>query len=244
MNNSKKTILVTGSGNGLGLDLLKNLSNNKKLILVGIVNRKKNQKKNILNLIYIDLFNMDEIKSISNKFSKHSVDTVIHCAGGGLGFREKDISAQKLDKLMKLNFYSIFELNKILIKNKKKNNRLNIIHIGSIAGFEAKASIGYSASKASLVSYNKNLAYQYFDKKVYSKLLIPGSFVSTNGSMQRLKKNKPKIFKELEKNLRSKKMLTSKDIIPTIKFLMQKESDILTGSIISASNLESLNNFL
>lgn len=244
MNNSKKTILVTGSGNGLGLDLLKNLSNNKKLILVGIVNRKKNQKKNILNLIYIDLFNMDEIKSISNKFSKHSVDTVIHCAGGGLGFREKDISAQKLDKLMKLNFYSIFELNKILIKNKKKNNRLNIIHIGSIAGIEAKASIGYSASKASLVSYNKNLAYQYFDKKVYSKLLIPGSFVSTNGSMQRLKKNKPKIFKELEKNLRSKKMLTSKDIIPTIKFLMQKESDILTGSIISASNLESLNNFL
>jgi len=244
MNNSKKTILVTGSGNGIGLDLLKNLSNNKKLKLVGIVNRKKNYKKNILNLIYIDLFNMDEIKSISNKFSKHSIDTVIHCAGGGLGFREKDISAQKLDKLMKLNFYSIFELNKILIKNKKKNNRLNIIHIGSIAGFEVKASIGYSASKASLVSYNKNLAYQYFDKKVYSKLLIPGSFVSTNGSMQRLKKNKPKIFKKLEKSLRSKKMLTSKDIIPTIKFLMQKESDILTGSIISASNLESLNNFL
>ena len=244
MNNSKKTILVTGSGNGIGLDLLKNLSNNKKLKLVGIVNRKKNYKKNILNLIYIDLFNMDEIMSISNKFSKHSIDTVIHCAGGGLGFREKDISAQKLDKLMKLNFYSIFELNKILIKNKKKNNRLNIIHIGSIAGFEVKASIGYSASKASLVSYNKNLAYQYFDKKVYSKLLIPGSFVSTNGSMQRLKKNKPKIFKKLEKSLRSKKMLTSKDIIPTIKFLMQKESDILTGSIISASNLESLNNFL
>ena len=75
-------------------------------------------------------------------------------------------------------------------------------------------------------------------------MLIPGSFVSTNGSMQRLKKNKPKIFKKLEKSLRSKKMLTSKDIIPTIKFLMQKESDILTGSIISASNLESLNNFL
>ena len=44
MNNSKKTILVTGSGNGLGLDLLKNLSNNKKLKLVRIVNRKKNQK--------------------------------------------------------------------------------------------------------------------------------------------------------------------------------------------------------
>ena len=186
---------------------------------------------------------MDEIKSISNKFLNHSIDTVIHCAGGGLGFNENDISAQKLDKLMKLNFYSIFELNKILIKHKKKNNRLNIIHIGSIAGFEVKASIGYSATKATLVSYNKNLAYQYFDKKVYSKLLIPGSFVSTNGSMQRLKKSKPKIFKKLEKNLRSKKMLTSKDIIPTIKFMMQKESDILTGSIISASNLESLNNF-
>ena len=45
MKNSKKTILVTGSGNGLGLDLLQNLSNNKKLKLVGIKSQKKIKKK-------------------------------------------------------------------------------------------------------------------------------------------------------------------------------------------------------
>ena len=37
-------------------------------------------------------------------------------------------------------------------------------------------------------------------------------------------------------------MLKSKNIIPIIKFLFTIESDILTGSMLHATNLESLNN--
>jgi len=61
--------------------------------------------------------------------------------------------------------------------------------------------------------------------------------------MQRLKIEKNKIFKKIENKLISKKMLKSKNIIPVIKFLFTKDSDILTGSIVSASNLESLSNY-
>ena len=241
---SKKKILITGANNGLGYDLIKELLKDNKFKLIAIIN--KNKPNKILNKkiesISMDLFDKKNILSFKGKFKKHKIDTVIHCAGGGLGFRENDLQLEKLEKLMQLNFYSIFELNKILIMNKERGQRLNIIHIGSLAANQSTASIGYSAAKASLISYNKNLAYKYFNNKIYTKLLVPGSFLSTNGSMQRLKIEKNKIFKKIENKLITKKMLKSKNIIPIIKFLFTIESDILTGSMLHATNLESLNN--
>ena len=241
---SKKKILITGANNGLGYDLIKELLKDNKFKLIAIIN--KNKPNKILNKkiesISMDLFDKKNILSFKDKFKKHKIDTVIHCAGGGLGFRENDLQLEKLEKLMQLNFYSIFELNKILIMNKERGQRLNIIHIGSLAANQSTASIGYSAAKASLISYNKNLAYKYFNNKIYTKLLVPGSFLSTNGSMQRLKIEKNKIFKKIENKLITKKMLKSKNIIPIIKFLFTIESDILTGSMLHATNLESLNN--
>ena len=241
---SKKKILITGANNGLGYDLIKELLKDNKFKLIAIINKNKPNKilSKKIESISMDLFDKKNILSFKDKFKKHKIDTVIHCAGGGLGFRENDLQLEKLEKLMQLNFYSIFELNKILIMNKERGQRLNIIHIGSLAANQSTASIGYSATKASLISYNKNLAYKYFNNKIYTKLLVPGSFLSTNGSMQRLKIEKNKIFKKIENKLITKKMLKSKNIIPIIKFLFTIESDILTGSILHATNLESLNN--
>ena len=241
---SKKKILITGANNGLGYDLIKELLKDNKFKLIAIINKNKPNKiiSKKIESISMDLFDKKNILSFKDKFKKHKIDTVIHCAGGGLGFRENDLQLEKLEKLMQLNFYSIFELNKILIMNKERGQRLNIIHIGSLAANQSTASIGYSAAKASLISYNKNLAYKYFNNKIYTKLLVPGSFLSTNGSMQRLKNEKNKIFKKIENKLITKKMLKSKNIIPIIKFLFTIESDILTGSILHATNLESLNN--
>jgi len=62
------------------------------------------------------------------------------------------------------------------------------------------------------------------------------------------------IFKELSKDnsvnlicvykdpVKKKKMISSKKLIPIIQFLLNKDSDLLTGTIISATNLESKNN--
>ncbi len=242
---TKKIILITGANTGLGYDLAKGLIKDRKIELIGLVNKKSPVKALLkkVKIIKLDLMNNNEILDLNLKFKNHQIDTIIHCAGGGLGYHSSSINLKKLNDLMQLNFYSIFEINKILINNKKKNKRLNIIHIGSLASTHSVASIGYSASKATLINYNKNLAYKFYKNKVFTKLLIPGSFISTGGSMQRLKKNKIKIFKNIENKLISKKLLTSKNLIPIIKFLSSKDSDILSGSILNAANLESLNIF-
>ena len=242
---TKETVLITGANNGLGYDLVKNLIKDKKIKLIGIVNKNSplNRLSKKINTISLDLMNIHDLKKLDFKLKNHKINTIIHCAGGGLGFRSNSISLEKLNKLMHINFYNIFEINKILIKNKKKKQRLNIIHIGSLASTHSVASIGYSAAKSTLISYNKNLAVKFYNNKVFTKLFIPGSFLSTNGSMHRLKTNKKKVFKKLEKKILSKKMMSSENLIPVIKFLFSKDSDILSGSIVHATNLESLNNF-
>ena len=159
----KKNILITGATSGLGLDLYKNLKKDEKINLICFYKDKNkiNKIKNKSNFIKVDFFNKNDVSNLSNLNILKNIDTVIHCAGGGLGYRSDNINLEQFDKLMTLNFYSVFEINKILIKKKLKKKRLNIIMIGSLA-----------------------------------------------------------------------------ELIPIIKFLIEKKSDVLTGSVISATNLE------
>ena len=62
--------------------------------------------------------------------------------------------------------------------------------------------------------------------------------------MQRLKKRKKSIYNKIQKKMISRKLINSRKLIPVIEFLLSKESDILTGSTVSATNLESVSNFL
>ena len=239
-----KNILITGATTGLGYDIFKELSKDNSVNLICTYKDpvKKKKIKNAKKSIQVNFFEKNFLENFVKQLGNIKIDSVIHCAGGGLGYRENNISLLKLQKLIELNFYSLFEINSFLIKRKKMKERLNIIHIGSLAAFEVKASIGYSLAKATLTSYNKNLAFKYVKENVISKLLIPGSFVSSNGSMYRLKQKKNDIFKKLEKEMPKKKMISSKKLIPIIQFLLNKDSDLLTGTIISATNLESKNN--
>ena len=116
--------------------------------------------------------------------------------------------------------------------------------IGSIAAIENKASIGYSAAKSVLFNYNKNLAINFVNEKVISKLVIPGSFLSTNGSMKRLKNKNIKIYNKIKKLMPNTKMQKSIDIIQFTEFLLKNESDLLNGTYVSLSNLESKSIFL
>ena len=107
--------------------------------------------------------------------------------------------------------------------------------IGSLAGSETVGSLGYSAAKSVLFNYNKNLSKFFHNESVISKLVVPAFFTSKKGSLERLKKNKPLIFKKILK----KNPHTAKQIIKNIKYLLKPESDILNGSTINISCQES-----
>lgn len=235
----KENILINGCSRGLGYDLFQVLKS--KYNVYGLSSVQSNKK----NIFYNNSSKSPSLdKNLVNKLKNCKIDHVIHCSGGGLGYHDKYLELNKLVELFNLNFFSIYEINKVLIKNKKNTKKLNIIMFGSMAIFESRASIGYSAAKSTLLSYNKNLAAYFLKQNVVSKLLIPASFTSTNGSMIRLKKRNQKIFKKLENLIPNKKMQSSKDIIKFTEYLLKKDTDLLNGSYISLSNLESKSAFL
>ena len=235
----KESILINGCSRGLGYDFLRYLKSKYKVYGLSSI---KNKNKNIFYYNPLEKVNLDEI--LIKKIKNAKIDHVIHCSGGGFKKHDRYLDIKSLKDLFNVNFYSIYEINRILIKSKPKNKKLNIIMFGSIAAFEHKASIGYSSAKSVLLNYNKNLAINFLKDRVISKLIIPGSFLSTKGSMDRLRKNNKKIFMNLEKLMPNAKMLKSKDIIKFSEILLKKETDLLNGTYVSLSNLESKSIFL
>ena len=235
----KENILINGCSRGLGYDFINYLK--LKFNVYGL-SSVKNKSKNIF--YYNPLENIHLDNDLIKKITNIKIDHVIHCSGGGFKKHDKFLEVESLKDLFNVNFYSIYEINRLLIKNKPRNRKLNIIMIGSIAAFEHKASIGYSAAKSVLLNYNKNLAISFAKNKVITKLIIPGSFLSTKGSMVRLKNKNKKIFMNLEKLMPNSMMQKSNDIIKFSEFLLTKESDLLNGTYVSLSNLESKSIFL
>ena len=235
----KENILINGCSRGLGYDFINYLK--LKFNVYGL-SSVRNKSKNIF--YYNPLENIHLDNELIKKINNIKIDHVIHCSGGGFKKHDKFLEVESLKDLFNVNFYSIYEINRLLIKNKPRNRKLNIIMIGSIAAFEHKASIGYSAAKSVLLNYNKNLAISFAKNKVITKLIIPGSFLSTKGSMVRLKNKNKKIFMNLEKLMPNSMMQKSNDIIKFSEFLLTKESDLLNGTYISLSKLESKSIFL
>tara|TARA_B110000211_G_C14069741_1_gene549363 strand:+ start:842 stop:1546 length:705 start_codon:yes stop_codon:yes gene_type:complete len=227
----KEVVLINGCSTGLGFDLLK-LLDKKKYKLIGITS-KTERKKNIH--YYNPRKEINLSPNLELFLKKNEIDHVIHCSGGGLGYRSSTLEIKKLKELFDINFFSIYQVNKCLIQNKSNKKKLNIIMMGALAGMETVGYLGYSAAKSVLFNYNKNLSKYFKKKNVISKLIVPSFFYSTGGSLDRLKKSKPSVFLKINK----KKPLSSKDIIMTINYLLKKDSESLNGSSINLTNMES-----
>ena len=226
----KESILISGCSRGLGFELF-NTIDKKKYNIFGLTS--KVIKKN--NIYYYNPMKDINPNTILEFFLKNQkIDHIIHCSGGGFGYRSKFLEIEKLIQLFNVNFFSIYQINKRIIKNKIKNEKLNIIMIGSLAGSESVGYLGYSAAKSVLFNYNKNLSKFFHKDNVISKLVVPSFFTSKRGSLDRLKKNKPLIFKKILK----KKPYSAKQIMKNIEYLLKPESDILNGSAINISSQE------
>ena len=170
----KKNILIVGGSSGLGFELIREYNNQGHkvfLLTKNILNLKKNLKnskiKKNFDYSYIDLSSIKDIKKNIQKVKRYfnnTIHNVIHVSGGGLGVKEVDPQYEKLIKVMNLNILSLIEINKLIIPLMKKKRNGVIVHISSIAAFEAVGSLSYNLSKAALNSYVRTMG------EIFSKI--------------------------------------------------------------------------
>jgi NAD(P)-dependent dehydrogenase (short-subunit alcohol dehydrogenase family) len=175
--------LITGATSGIGMATAKKLSKSKKLILAGRNQKKLEELKQELGENHL-LFccDLNEVELIGDRLSSflklcdYRVDKLVHCAGMNHALSAKSLNASNIDALMRVNFYSVVEIVKVLIKRSVNQSTLkNVLLISSISairGFKAKAA--YSASKAALNAYMRVLAKE-LAPHVSVNSILPGA---------------------------------------------------------------------
>lgn len=241
-NFKNKNVLVVGASKGLGESLSVSLAEhnaNVALLSRSETNLKKIKKKlkNSSSHIFhhLDLEDATSIHKSLNyvlKKFKH-LDIIYHAAGGGYGFRDALITNEKLITLFQVNIGGAAEINRIVINKKNKSKVTRIIHVGSIASYEAVGSVGYNTVKSSIAGYVRSLGREMYRKKIIITGIMPGGFEAPNNAMKRLKKNNILAYKKFIKNrLPRLKMGHAKEILPLMLLLGTEFSDMMGGCMV------------
>jgi 3-oxoacyl-[acyl-carrier protein] reductase len=243
-----KTYIITGASKGLGEVLSKDLSkSNINLILLGRdldnLNKIKSECQNsdkvdVYSIDFLDIDTLDNrINNILSKYDK--IDGIVHVAGGGYGFREPLLSYDKFLILLNLNLLSIVKINNILIPKMVKDGMGNIVHIGSIAGREGVASVGYNTAKAALSAYVRSIGNEYAKYNLIISGINPGGFEAPSNAMERLKNNNIEAYEEfVNHRLPRKKMGKAEELIDIIRLLLSEKAGMFCGNMVSCDGGE------
>ncbi|HTH81329.1 MAG TPA: SDR family NAD(P)-dependent oxidoreductase [Mucilaginibacter sp.] len=182
MNINNKTVLITGGGSGIGLEIAKLLSaKNNKVIITGR-NADKLQKaaSGLSNVTTIasDVTNADSVKKLvaTIKADFGGLDILINNAGNAYSFKlgENVNAAEKALDEFNTNFFAVLNLTEQLLPTLSASPDAAIVNVTSIVALTPAANIPtYSASKAALRSYTLALRLALQDSRVKVFELMP-----------------------------------------------------------------------
>ena len=185
-----KTVLVTGSNRGMGLEFVKQYS--KKGWEVIATSRSPEDDFELIELAkknpniqieQMDITNTIHITKLASKYQSRPIDILINNAGLS-GDRNRQswgqIDPEEFNKLMSVNVYGALKVSEAFSKNIVLGNEKKIVAISSVAG--SIASMGrpsslplLSISKAALNMAMKTIALRLKDQNVIVISLNPGA---------------------------------------------------------------------
>ena len=174
-----KTILVTGASSGIGQEVAIQCSKmGASLIITGRNEERLTETFNRLEgdshiLVSADINNGKDRLRILDKIGK--IDGILHSAGilGTLPF--KFVNSDKMEEIMKTNFFSPILLSKELVSSKKINKRASIVFISSLAARNSGRGNGlYAATKGAMNSIARVMALELSAQKIRVNCILPG----------------------------------------------------------------------
>ena len=181
MTNSK-TILITGSNRGIGLELVKE-SLTKNFSVVGTFRNKNNAKEllklksNNLKLFEMDVVKEDSIINVSNNID-YTIDYLICNAGINNGYGsifDQDHSYEKMLEVLNVNVLGCILTIKHFTKNLRKNAKIILISsIMSVQKHSGSNALIYRASKAAVNNIMVSISQEFKSKYITVSSFHPG----------------------------------------------------------------------
>lgn len=183
----KKTALITGASNGIGLELAKiHASKGGNLVLVARNKSRLDELKAELEKQYNvsvytigkDLSSTNAAQEVYDETSKENIqiDYLINNAGfGGFGkFDETDWNNEL--QMINLNITTLTLFTKLYLKDMVKRKSGKIMNVASTAAFQAGPTMAiYCATKAYVLSFTEAVNNEMNDKGITLTALCPGA---------------------------------------------------------------------
>jgi 3-oxoacyl-[acyl-carrier protein] reductase len=139
------------------------------------------------------------------------------------------MSLEDWKKVIDINLTGSFICSKSVVRHMIKKRSGKIINISSIVGIRGNAGqCNYSASKAGLIGLTKSLAREVASRNVMVNAIAPG-YIET----EMTQKIDEKIKEKLLTSIPTGKLGSPEDVAMTALFLASKDSDYMTGAVLS-----------
>lgn len=239
-----KKALITGASKGIGLEIsIQFAKKNYDLILISnnqlnLVRAKKkimSVNKNIDCKTYkCDLSDEKKtIKLFKNIKKTHSVDILINNFGGNHAKGKKNlIDHNNLNQLFKSNILCSYIAIKSFVGQMVKSRWGRVINISSAVNQGFSGDLNYNLVKTAQVYLIKNLSTNilYLKNNVTFNAVSPGSILTETSKWQKILKNNPKIFKQIEKKYFPMGFGNALDVANVVIFLCSDSSKYINGA--------------
>lgn len=235
-----KTVLVTGSGTGIGAAIAIMFAKNSYDVIIHynksyekalrVEEECKNYGINTL-LVKADISSEEEIKEMINKIlSKFSkIDILINNAGIAIDTLFSDKTKENFMKTLEINLVGTFLVSKYVSEIMLKNKYGRIINISSTNGIDKyfPMCLDYDASKAGIISLTHNLALQ-LKPYINVNCIAPGWI----GTENELKDIDLEYIKSEEEKIFVGRIGKPEDVASLALFLASKEADYINNEVI------------
>jgi 3-oxoacyl-[acyl-carrier protein] reductase len=160
------------------------------------------------------------------------IDHLVANLGTGSGKPGWEQSEDEWRRLFEVNFFASTRLTQTVLPYLLGNaNGGSILYISSIVAIEATpAPLPYSAAKAALVNYSKNLARQLGPKKVRVNTIAPGNIFFPGGSWERHLKNRPEAVENmLQTEVPQQRFGAPEEVASLAAYLCSPQAAFATG---------------
>ena len=245
------TALITGGGTGLGRIMAETLAEYGEEVAVcsrniahgletaELITARYGRKAKAYSCnVAVEEEVIEVVQRVTEDFGP--IHILINNSGTTWGEKVEEMPYEAWKKVMDVNLGGTFLMSKYVGRQMIQNRQGKIINIGSVAGIKAEApdvlnAIGYSASKAGIHHFTKDLARKWGEYGINVNAIAPGFFES---KMTRhvLSENQEKI---IHKN--PMKRLGDPDSLKgAVMLLASRASDHITGQIIAVDGGSSL----
>jgi len=235
MDFSKKTVIVTGSGRGIGKSIAKKFAAKGAYVVVcdidqGLAETAAGEVGNGAIGIKADVTNAEEIDNLFDKTRKEfgHIDIVINNAGITRDTLMIRMAEKDWDMVLDINLKGAFLVTKAAAKIMMKQRYGRIINISSIVGINGNAGqVNYSASKAGIIGLTKSAAKELGARNVTVNAVAPG-FIATEMT-EHLSDEAKEAF--LGRVL-IKRPGSTDDVASAVLFLASDEASYITGQVL------------